>query len=57
MVLDRIKTPEMVLREVERVSINQVKKIAGDVIKNNGLNLMVIGPYKDQSRFTKLLQI
>jgi predicted Zn-dependent peptidase len=57
MVLDRIKTPEMVLREVERVSINQVKKIAGDVIKDKGLNLMVIGPYKDQSRFTKLLQI
>ena len=57
MMLSRIKTPEQKLLEFERVNINQIKKIAQEIIQNQRLNLAVIGPYKTRDKFVKILNL
>jgi predicted Zn-dependent peptidase len=47
--------PEEVLEEVDKVTADDVQRVAQDVIGRNGLNLALIGPFDDPERFEKLL--
>jgi predicted Zn-dependent peptidase len=47
--------PEEILAELDKVTAEGVQRVAGDVIARRGLNLAVIGPFDDPSRFEKLL--
>jgi predicted Zn-dependent peptidase len=51
----RTPDPEEILAELDKVTAEDVARVAGDVIKRRGLNLAVIGPFEDASRFEKLL--
>jgi predicted Zn-dependent peptidase len=51
----RTPDPEEILAELDKVTAEDVARVAGDVIKRRGLNLAVIGPFDDASRFEKLL--
>ncbi len=42
--LDRCKTPEEVTRQVERVTADDLKRVAGDIFRTDSLNLAVVGP-------------
>jgi predicted Zn-dependent peptidase len=55
--LGRIRTIKQTFEELERVTLEDVKKVAVDVIDNDNLNLAVIGPYTDPSIFEKKLRI
>ena len=52
-----IKTPEEKVKEIESVTAGQILKVAKDIIKNQHLNLAVIGPFKDKKPFEKILKI
>ena len=52
----KIRTPDDVLNEIEKVSLSEVQKIACDLFSKNRLNLAVIGPYKEKAKFEKLLK-
>jgi len=52
---DEIETPEEVLEKIEKVTIEDIMRVAKDIFKPEKLNLAIIGPYKDQARFEKLL--
>lgn len=52
-----IETPEELLRRVERVSAAEVQGIARDIFKNQGLNLALIGPYRETGAFMPLLHV
>jgi predicted Zn-dependent peptidase len=47
--------PEEILAELGKVTAEDVQRVAGDVIARRGLNLAVIGPFDDASRFEQLL--
>ena len=51
----RIREPDDVLAEIDRVTVEDVQRVAQDVIRENRLNLAVIGPFDDPDRFEKLL--
>jgi predicted Zn-dependent peptidase len=51
----RAAEPEEVLAEIDKVTADDVQRVAQDVIGRNGLNLALIGPFDDAERFEKLL--
>jgi len=56
---EKMMTPEEKLNMIDKVSINDIKKVAEDIFKNEKLNLAVIGPFeeKDKERLEKILKI
>ena len=48
-------TPEYVYKQIDRVNLQEVLKVAKKVFVTKNINLAIIGPYKDQSRFERLL--
>jgi predicted Zn-dependent peptidase len=51
----RAAEPEEILAEIDKVTVEDVQRVAQDVIGKNGLNLALIGPFEDAERFEKLL--
>jgi predicted Zn-dependent peptidase len=51
----RTPEPEEVLRELDAVTVEDVQRVAADVLGGKGLNLALIGPFDDAERFEKLL--
>ena len=51
----RTPDPAEVLAELDKVTVQDVQRVAQDVIATRGLNLAVIGPFDDAARFEKLL--
>jgi predicted Zn-dependent peptidase len=51
----RTPNPEDILAAIEKVTAADVQRVARDLIEQRGLNLAVIGPFDDASRFEHLL--
>jgi len=51
----RTPDPEEILGELEKVTAEDVQRVAQDLIATRGLNLAVIGPFDDPGRFEQLL--
>jgi len=51
----RTPDPEEILAELDKVTAEDVARVAADLIETQGLNLAVIGPFDDPDRFEKLL--
>src|SRR5207248_2521137 len=51
----RTPDPEEILGELDRVTADDVSRVAQDLIDRQGLNLAVIGPFDDATRFEGLL--
>ncbi len=56
---EKLLTPEEKLKMIDKVSINDIKKVAKDIFKDSRLNLAVIGPFeeKDKGKLEKLLSL
>ena len=53
---DRVWTDEEIIAEVEKVTADEVQALAKDLFKTEKLNLALIGPFKDEAKFAKLLK-
>jgi predicted Zn-dependent peptidase len=53
----RILTPEEKLKKIFAVEAADIRKVAQEVIQNKKLCAALIGPFKDERPFTKLLKI
>lgn len=53
----KLKTVRQVFEELDAVTFDQVKKAAYDIIKENHLNVAIIGPFKDKEVFEKRLKL
>jgi predicted Zn-dependent peptidase len=42
--------------EIRKVTVSQIQALAKDIFTNKKLNLAVIGPFKDQNKFLKILK-
>lgn len=52
-----IETPETIEKKIRKVTAQDVMKVAKEIFKNEGLNLALIGPFKDSGSFSKILKI
>ncbi len=57
LVYGRIRTPEEVMDEIEAVTASQVHELSQELFRADRLNLAIIGPYDDPSRFESLLDL
>lgn len=53
----KMETPEEVIAQTQAVTAEQIQQVARDIMKNDGLNLAIIGPFKNKERFEKLLTL
>ncbi len=51
----KIDTPSQILAKVDKVTSADIKRVASDIFRKNKMNLAVIGPFKNSSKFAKLL--
>ena len=53
---NRIREPDEVLAGFDAVTVEDVQRVAQDVIRENSLNLALIGPFDEPERFSRLLE-
>lgn len=53
----KIKTPEEIIGEIDRVTVEDIQRVAKEVFKGRKLNLAVIGPFKDGKKFKEILRL
>jgi predicted Zn-dependent peptidase len=53
----KILTPEEVFKRIEAVTSSDIQKVARDLFQNRKLTLAVIGPYKTEKQFKKILDV
>jgi len=54
---DEIKTEEELFKNIEKVTKNDIKKVATEVFSDKNLNLSIIGPHGNEDKFKKILKI
>jgi predicted Zn-dependent peptidase len=51
----KVKTPEESIAKIRAVTAEQVLEVARKIFVDKNLNLAIVGNYKDEDRFRKLL--
>ena len=54
---DKVRTPEEIMKNVDKVTAEEVMETARNIFKEQTLNLAIIGPYKEEERLKKLLKL
>ena len=53
----KIMTPQEIFARIDKVTTEDILRVAKDIFQNETLNLAVIGPHKDAKKLTKLLKL
>lgn len=53
----KTRTPEAIMAEVDKITSAEVTEVAQKLFKNPSLNLAIIGPFKDETKFIKDLKL
>ena len=53
----KILTPEEIFKKIDKISVNDILKVAKDIFRPEKLNLALIGPFKDKEKFKRLLKL
>jgi predicted Zn-dependent peptidase len=53
----RTREPEEVLAGLDAVTVEDVQRVAQDIVRQDRVNLAVIGPFDDPARFEPLLSL
>lgn len=51
-----VMTPEEIGREVDKVTVDDIFRVAQDLIRDDRMHMAGIGPWEDKERFAKLLK-
>ena len=51
-----VKTPEEITKEIQSVTAEEIKFVAERIFKNEGLNLAIVGKFKDEKEFLPVLK-
>jgi predicted Zn-dependent peptidase len=54
---EKIKTPKEIEKEIEKITLEDLSKVAKEIITNKKLNMAIVGKYKDISRFKNILKV
>ena len=52
---NKIMTPKQIMDAIDEVSIEEIHKVAKDILAPDNLRIGVIGPYENKERFEKML--
>jgi predicted Zn-dependent peptidase len=52
-----ILTPEQICDKINQVTPADIQRVAKDLFRQENLNLVVLGPYRDKKQFSPLLKI
>ena len=55
LMLNKVRTPEEVYKKLDKIKIEDIYEAAEKIFDNKRANLAIIGPYKDEVQFEKLL--
>jgi predicted Zn-dependent peptidase len=55
--MGRTRTIKQTFEELEKVTLDEVSKVAHDIIRTECLNLAIVGPFTDKKVFEKKLKI
>jgi len=50
-------TPEQIYGKIDDITVEDVKEVANDIFQPGKLNLVVLGPHRDKTTFSKLLKL
>lgn len=53
----KILYPEEILKKINKVTKKDILEVAGEIFKNEKMNLALIGPFKDDKEFRDILKI
>jgi len=51
----KVRTPAQALAEIDKVSAGDVQQVARDLFRREKINLTIVGPYKKEEEFLKLI--
>lgn len=54
---NHIETPEEYIKNIKKVTAEEIQSLAQEFFKTERLNLAIIGPFKDKAKFAKLLKV
>jgi predicted Zn-dependent peptidase len=54
---NEILTLEEKFAKIDKVTVNDIQRVARDIFQPEKLNLALIGPFKDKARFEKILSL
>jgi predicted Zn-dependent peptidase len=54
---EKIRDPEETIDLIQKVTVGDIQRVARDIFRPQNLNLAIIGPYKEEERFLRLLKI
>ena len=54
---ENIKNPKEYMRKIKSVTAEDVQKVLKLVMKNDKLNLTIVGPFKDKDKFKKIFKV
>jgi len=57
LMFDRVISPEEMMKKIEAVTAEEIQQMAQEVFVTEKMNLAVVGPFKDDSEFKKLMKI
>ena len=55
--LNRVSTVDEVVKAIDAVTLDDVNRVAGDIVREDRLNLAIVGPFRSDRRFQKLLKL
>jgi predicted Zn-dependent peptidase len=55
--LEDITKPNEVIKKIKSVTLKDIQRVAQNIYTNDRMNLAILGPHKDASKFKKLLKI
>lgn len=51
----QIETPQEVFEKIDKVTLEDINRVSNRILKPQKINLAIIGPFKDEERFLKLI--
>lgn len=53
----KIQTPDDIVLKIEKITAKEIQKLAKEILKNEGLNLAIVGPFNGEAEFLPLLRL
>ena len=57
LLLDRVSTVEEVVSAIEGVTLEDVNRVAGELVDEKRMNLAVVGPFRSDTRFREVFGV
>jgi predicted Zn-dependent peptidase len=54
---ENLVTPEEYFAKIDKVKAEDIRRVAKDIFKNEGLNLAIIGPFQREEDFEKIIRL